>query len=309
MSPTVNSRQVGVMSLSTSNRQMSVAPLAGVEQQGRGSLGGGGFALGLQNTLSCTSQAVRGTHPLPVLQSLFHQGQGLGVESALSCQEGSCRPCSSSFARALQPVFVVMKASGSWRPVIDLPLLNLKVIKTSFKNPVSSSVSSPRRLDGVSSVEGCLLADSCSSGQPQVSQIRGFWPGVPIQGSELWSLHGSSGFYQGHGFGLCFPSSYWYQHLLLPGRLADPSGISFLDHVGLDAILHLCQSLGIIVNWEKSHLVPAQQILYLGILLDSQSFRAWPDQKRVEKLPSIGDKCLSYEEQPASSWLKLLGVL
>ena len=83
---------------------MSVAPLAGVERQGRGSLGGGGFALGLQNTLSCGLQAVRGTHPLPVLQSLFHQGQGLDVGSALSCQEGSFGACSSSFARVSQPV-------------------------------------------------------------------------------------------------------------------------------------------------------------------------------------------------------------
>ena len=30
-------------------------------------------------------------------------------------------------------LFVVMKASGSWRLVVDLSLLNLKVLKTSFK--------------------------------------------------------------------------------------------------------------------------------------------------------------------------------
>ena len=30
-------------------------------------------------------------------------------------------------------LFVVMKTSGSWRPVIDLLLLNLRVLKTSFK--------------------------------------------------------------------------------------------------------------------------------------------------------------------------------
>ena len=74
----------------------------------------------------------------------------------------------------------------------------------------------------------------------------------------------------------------------------------------LDAVLHLCQSLGIVVNWKKSHLVPAQQMIYLGILLDSQSFRASPAQERVEKLLSIGDEFLSCEEQPASSWLEPL---
>ena len=37
-------------------------------------------------------------------------------------------------------LFVVMKASGSWRPVIDLSLLNLKVQKTSLKMETFQSV-------------------------------------------------------------------------------------------------------------------------------------------------------------------------
>ena len=51
------------------------------------------------------------------------------------------------------------------------------------------------------------------------------------------------------------------------------------------------------------------KITYLGVLLDSISFRASPAQKRVEKLLSIGDVFWSCEEQPVSSWLELLGVL
>ena len=79
--------------------------------------------------------------------------------------------------------------------------------------------------------------------------------------------------------------------------------------LALDTVLHLCHSLGIVVNWEKSQLVPTQRMVYLGVLLDSVSFRASPAQKRVEKLLSIGDVFLSCEEQPVSSWLELLGVL
>ena len=77
----------------------------------------------------------------------------------------------------------------------------------------------------------------------------------------------------------------------------------------LNTGLHLCHQLGIFVNWEKSHLEPAQRVIYLGVLLDSVSFRASPAEKHVEKLLSIGDEFLSYAEQPASSWLELLGVL
>ena len=68
-------------------------------------------------------------------------------------------------------------------------------------------------------------------------------------------------------------------------------------------------SLGIVVNWEKSQLVPTQWMVYLGVLLDSISFRALPAQNRVEKLLSIGDVFLFCEEQPVSSWLELLRVL
>ena len=50
-------------------------------------------------------------------------------------------------------------------------------------------------------------------------------------------------------------------------------------------------------------------MIYLGVLLDSVSFRASRAQKRVNKLLSIGDVFLSCENQPARSWLELLGVL
>ena len=79
--------------------------------------------------------------------------------------------------------------------------------------------------------------------------------------------------------------------------------------LALDTVLQLCQALGIVVNWEKSQLVPTQWMVYLGVLLDSLSFRASPAQKRVQKLLSIGYVFLSCEEQPVSSWLELLGVL
>ena len=79
--------------------------------------------------------------------------------------------------------------------------------------------------------------------------------------------------------------------------------------LSLRTVLRLCNSLGIAVNWEKSQLVSTQRICYLGVLLDSVSFRASPAQKRVYKLLSIGDVFLSSVEQPAKSWLELLGVL
>ena len=71
--------------------------------------------------------------------------------------------------------------------------------------------------------------------------------------------------------------------------------------LALDAVLQLCSVLGIVVNWEKSQLVPTQRMVCLGVLLDSVVFRSSPALKRVEKLLSIGDAFLSCEQQPVSS--------
>ena len=79
--------------------------------------------------------------------------------------------------------------------------------------------------------------------------------------------------------------------------------------LALETVLQLFRSLGIVVNWEKSQLIPTQRMFYLGVLLDSISFRASPALKRVEKLLSISDVFLSCVRQPVSSWLELLGVL
>ena len=77
----------------------------------------------------------------------------------------------------------------------------------------------------------------------------------------------------------------------------------------LDTVLRLCKELGIVVNWEKSNLLPAQSVVYLGVFIDSTLFRASPSLPRVEKLFSITGEFMSCDAQPASSWLRLLRVL
>ena len=52
----------------------------------------------------------------------------------------------------------------------------------------------------------------------------------------------------------------------------------------LDFVLQLRLELGIVINRDKSNLVPSQRLIYLGMVLDTVSFRASPTQLRVEKL-------------------------
>ena len=75
----------------------------------------------------------------------------------------------------------------------------------------------------------------------------------------------------------------------------------------LDTVLRVCQELGIVANWEKSNLLPAQRVVYLGVIIDFTLFRASPSLPRVEKLFSITEEFLSCDA--ASSWLVFLGVL
>ena len=74
-------------------------------------------------------------------------------------------------------------------------------------------------------------------------------------------------------------------------------------------VLQLCQVLGIIVNLEKSSLIPSQLIVYLGIQIESQTFRALPTPSRIEKFFLIVEEFLSSKVQFAKFWRVLLGHL
>ena len=214
------------MSLSNRGRRLSVAPLAGVERQGCGSLGSGSLAVGISDSLPSDSRFIQGTHPLPGLQFRFHPGQGLGGESSFVVTQGSNRASSSSFSGLLQPVICsdesLRSVEAGHRP-LTTESEGAKDILQDGDSPVSTSVRTSWRLDGVSRLEGCLLAGSNASGVSQVSQIRGVSEGIPVQSSLLWPLHGSSSFHTGHGS--CFGISSQDRHSVtsVSRRLADPS--------------------------------------------------------------------------------------
>ena len=63
------------------------------------------------------------------------------------------------------------------------------------------------------------------------------------------------------------------------------------------------------VNLEKSHLVQSQVVQYLGVVIDSRSFRASLSSEHVARLKSTADAFLSCSDPPASTWLSLLGIL
>ena len=76
----------------------------------------------------------------------------------------------------------------------------------------------------------------------------------------------------------------------------------------LQTVLSLCHELGIVVNREKSHLVPSQVVQYLGVVINTQSFKASPSQERISRLLSTAAEFRSSASPPARLWLSLLGM-
>ena len=184
--------------LSLSDRRLSVPPLAGLEGQGHGSLGGGGIEGGVSDSLPFDASTVQGTHPLFVLFPFFHQGDGAGGGNSFSGREGCSRAGSSPFSGLLQlcvhGVEDLRVMETCHRPLRSELLHSQDSIQDGDSSG-GSSFGASGRLDGLSLSQGCVLAGSYPSGQPQVPEVYGLWQFLPVPGSLFWSLHGSASFH------------------------------------------------------------------------------------------------------------------
>ena len=77
----------------------------------------------------------------------------------------------------------------------------------------------------------------------------------------------------------------------------------------LQIVLDLCREQGIVVNPEKSNLVPSQVVQYLGAVLNTRSFTAYPSPDHVSSLLSTAAEFLSSAAPLAHIWLSLLEML
>ena len=174
---------------------------------------------------------------------------------------------------------------------------------------IRSSLGSSGGLDGVSGLEGCVLAGANALGFTQVPQVHGGGEGIPVQGILLRPFHGSAGFYQGHGSCVSDSTQDGGTTSSLPGRLVASGILTRASSPCSEDIVPTlqaprdCCQLGEVSGDSDS--TDGISGSHPGLT----AFRASPALKRVEKLLSIGDVFLSCISQPVSSWLELLGVL
>ena len=157
-----------------------------------------------------STQSIKGVALTQELQNLLRKG---AVEPA---------PQSPGFYSRL---FLVQKASGSWRPIIDLSTLNDYVTSSHFHMETPQSVlCSIRPGNWMVSLgpAGRLPAGSCSSRFASLSSLRGRGKDVPVQGPLFRSHNRAPSLHENYGSRFRHPPQVWGQDASLPGRLAHP---------------------------------------------------------------------------------------
>lgn len=77
----------------------------------------------------------------------------------------------------------------------------------------------------------------------------------------------------------------------------------------LQKTLLLAQDLGLMINFQKSQLIPSQWVLYLGMIIGSRSFRVSPSPKRIKSCLNTISRFLLLDQCSANEWMILLGTL
>ena len=253
--------------------------------------------------------------PTPIILDSYSpqsvNGRALDEEIQALRRKGAVEPAPPTpgfFSR----MFVVTKASGDWRLIIDLSALNLNVDQTPFRMETSQTVLRAVRRNG-----WMVSMD-----------LKDAYLRIPVHPASRRFLRFTAGGKTWQFRVLCFGLStapQVFTHVMAPvSGFLHQLGIRMLRYLddwlilassqeeacwARDKVLSLCQELGIVVNLEKSTLTPSQTIVYLGIRIDSQTFRASATPSRKEKFFSIAEEFLSSKVQSAKFWRVLLGHL
>ena len=209
-------------------------------------------------------------------------------------------------------LFVVWKTSGSWHPVIDLSHLNCFVDVSHFQmETIQSDLLLVRQGDWMASIdlreaylEVPVHPESrpflCFVSKGRIFQFKALCFGLSTA-PQVFSRVMAPVSAILHAMGICM------RRYLDDWLFQSSSRESLLRN--LQTVLDLCCELGVVINLEKSNLVPSQVVQYLGVVINTQSFAASPLPDRISRLLSTAEEFRSSASPPARLWLSLLGML
>ena len=74
-------------------------------------------------------------------------------------------------------------------------------------------------------------------------------------------------------------------------------------------VTELCGELGLLVNLDKSDLVPTQAFTYLGATYNLVTYTVCPTPGNFLKVKQLGEKFLTSGHMPARKWLQLIRLI
>ena len=242
-------------------------------------------------------QSIKGVALTQELQNLLRKG---AVEPA---------PQSPGFYSRL---LLVQKASGSWRPIIDLSTLNDYITSSHFHMETPRSV----------------LSSICPGDWMISLDLQDAYLQVPVHHDSrrylCFVVAGKSFQFRVLCFGLTTAPQVFTRIMAPVSAILHRYGVRMLRYLDdwlilasteiaclqlRDRLLPICTELGIQVNLTKSSLVPTQSLVYLGMEIRSLPFIARPTPVRVNNLIRLIEEFLSTPFPPALLWRRLLGHL
>ena len=209
-------------------------------------------------------------------------------------------------------LFVVPKKDGKWRPIIDLSPLNRLVRCDHFKMETTASVLS-----------------AVIKGQWMTSiDLKDAYFQIPMHPSSRKFLRfvfeGKIFQFRALCFGLCTAPLVFTTAMRPVMAILHLRGVR--AHYYLDdwlilgnsksdtenntkVVMSLTSVLGLRVNLTKSELTPTTRITYLGTVIDSVLFRAFPSPERVDRFLRLAERFCLEAAPTALEWLKVLGHL
>ena len=162
-------------------------------------------------------------------------------------------------------LFLVHKPQQRWRSVIDLSRLSTFLLVGSKWNLRVNQGLSDSRSMGV--IDKLVIFLPSHPHPPKLKKVPAALPqftGVPVHLPPFWPSHGPAGLYNG-----CKGSETDGRHKgsptsPMPSRMADQFPPQEEGQVNTQTVVDLTQSLGWIINQEKSKLKPTQVFLFVG---------------------------------------------
>ena len=248
---------------------------------------------------------------LPAYSPHSIRGVALNQELQNLLRKGAVEPAPQSpgfYSR----LFLVKKASGSWRPIIDLSTLNHYVTSLRFHMETPRSV-----LNSIRPGDWMISLD-----------LQDAYLQVPVHHDSRrflrFVLDGKPFQFRVLCFGLTTAPQVFTRIMAPVSAILHKYGVRMLRYLddwlilassetaclqSRDRLLAVCTELGIQVNLTKSSLIPSQSIVYLGMEILSLPFIARPTPTRADNLIRLIEEFLSTSSPPAFLWRRLLGHL